>query len=219
MKQKLLQLCRYLFGYEVGFVGTGCHQWYYTVYVAIAIMFAWRNHPDIAPYFTAVLVVEYIGVCVFGLFSSPDHSAVGSILYLLFIAATSTANFIICWKLALLTGLLGAVGVLVAPDESGQSFVFHFPESQIHRALIPNAICFGIFTWAAISLPVDVGTKVIIIALAMVLHPLIDMADGACISYFDNIMDCVFTLIDCNDERKDRKYQKQKTTDNHDAPQ
>ena len=219
MKQKLRQLIRYLVGYEVGFVGTGCHQWYYTVYVAISIMFAWRNHPDIAPYYTAVLVVEYIGVCIYGLLSSPDHAFSGSILYLLFVFTTGVINFIICWKLALVMGFIGAIGILIAPDESGQSYVFHFPEEQSWRALIPNAIYFGMFAFSAIVLPVDVGTKVIIILGAMALHPLVDMADGACISYFDNIMDCIFTLIDFNDERKDRKYQKKKeATEHNDAP-
>lgn len=219
MKQKLRQLIRYLVGYEVGFVGTGCHQWYYTVYVAISIMFAWRNHPDIAPYYTAVLVVEYIGVCIYGLFSSPDHAFSGSILYLAFVFTTGVINFIICWKLALVMGFIGAIGILIAPDESGQSYVFHFPEEQSWRALIPNAIYFGMFAFSAIVLPVDVGTKVIIIVGAMALHPLVDMADGACISYFDNIMDCIFTLIDFNDERKDRKYQKKKeATEHNDAP-
>ena len=219
MKQKLRQLIRYLVGYEVGFVGTGCHQWYYTVYVAISIMFAWRNHPDIAPYYTAVLVVEYIGVCIYGLFSSPNHAISGSILYLAFVFTTGVINFIICWKLALVMGFIGAIGILIAPDESGQSYVFHFPEEQSWRALIPNAIYFGMFAFSAIVLPVDVGTKVIIILGAMALHPLVDMADGACISYFDNIMDCIFTLIDFNDERKDRKYQKKKeATEHNDAP-
>ncbi len=219
MKQKLRQLIRYLVGYEVGYVGTGCHQWYYTVYVAISIMFAWRNHPDIAPYYTAVLIVEYIGVCIYGLFSSPDHAFAGSIIYLAFVFTTGVINFIICWKLALVMEFIGAIGVLIAPDESGQSYVFHFPEEQSWRALIPNAIYFGLFAYSAIILPVDVGTKVIIILGAMALHPLIDMADGACISYFDNIMDCIFTLIDLNDDRKDRKYQKKKeSTEHNDTP-
>ena len=218
MKQKLRQLIRYLVGYEVGYVGTGCHQWYYTVYVAISIMFAWRNYPNIAPYYTAVSVVEYIGVCIYGIFSSPDHSFTGSILYLLFVVATGLVRFIVCWELALIMIVVGAIGVLIAPDESGQSYIFHFPEEQSWRALIPNAIYFGMFAYSAIILPVDVGTKVIIILGAMALHPLIDIADGACISYFDNIMDCIFTLIDLNDERKDRKYQKQKTTNDNNTP-
>ena len=219
MKQKLLQLFRYVVGYEVGFVGEGCYQWYYTLYVAMTIMLAWRNYPSIASSFTIVFVIEYIVVCLYGFFMLVDHGVAFSAIYLLCLATTSIIRFAICWQLELISAAIGIIGVLIAPNESGQSFIFHFPEEQMRRALIPNTMYFALFAYIAIILPVDAVTKIIIIFGAMLLHPLIDLSEGACMSYIDNFMDSFETLIEYNDERKDRKYQKQKTTNNHDAPQ
>ena len=219
MKEKFLQICRCLFGSEVGYVGTGCDQWYYTLYVAISIMFAWRNCPSIAPQYTAVLVVEYIGVCIYGYFTLVDYGLAYPILYLLFILTAAVVRFLLNWQLALITLVIGIIGAGIAPDEEGQSLLFQLSEDRIHRALISNATYFGLFAYAAIVLPVDVGTKVIIIIGAMLLHPLVDMMDGCCICYCELIAESVDTIIDYNDEHKDRKYQQTKTTNKEDTPQ
>ena len=219
MKAKLMQLWRVVVGSEVGFVGEGCYQWYYTLYLVMAIMLAWRNYPDIAVDFTLVCAAEYIGVCTFGYFMLIDRGIPYAISYLIFLAITSIVRLLLCWQLELISAAIGIIGILIAPNESGQSFVFHFPEEQIWRALIPNTFYFALFVYITVILPVDVGTKAIIILGAMLIHPVIDLSEGACMSYVDNFMDCFEDLIEANDERKDRKYQKQKSTNNHDAPQ
>ena len=219
MKEKFLSICRCLVGDEGGFEETGCDQWYYTLYVAISIMFAWRNYPDIAPYYMTVLIVEYLIVSVYGYFSLSDFAPALPIIYLSLIATTTIALFILNWKLALVATLINVTGILVSPDENGQSIVFHFPESEKWRALISNAIYLGIFIYATLILPVDVGTKVIIVVAAILLHPFIDAMDRNNICYYGNLLDSVFTLLDYKDERKDQKYQKEKeTTKNENAP-
>lgn len=218
MKLKLLQLCRYLFGYEIGFVGTGCAQWYYTLYSAISIMFAWRNFPDIASAYTTLVIAEYIIVCIYGYFTLVDYGLAYPITYVLLILVMIVIRFFICWKLAILTSAIGVIGFLMAPDEEGQSIIFHHPEDKTKLALIQNAIFFGLFAYAAIILPVDAGTKVIIILGAMLLHPLVDIADGSCICYSANFMDSIETIIEHFDENKYQKHQSQDSSTKDDTP-
>ena len=219
MKCKLRQILRVVVGSEVGFVGEGCYQWYYTLYVAIAIMLAWRNYPDVARPFTIMYIIEYVGVCLYGYFMLVDHGVSYSIMYLLFLAGVGAVRLVLNWQLALISEAIGILGILIAPNEEGQSFVFHFPEEQKWRALIPNTLYFALFAYFVMIMPaMDFVSKLIIIGGAMLLHPLIDFAEGACMSFIDNFMDSIETIIEYNDERKDRKYQKQKATNNHDAP-
>ena len=181
-------------------------------------MFAWRNFPDSASAYTTLVIAEYVIVCIYGYFSLVDYGLAYPITYVALILAMIVIRFFICWKLAILTSAIGVIGFLMAPDEEGQSIIFHHPEDKTKLALIQNAIFFGLFAYAAIILPVDAGTKVIIILGAMLLHPLIDIADGSCICYSANFMDSIETIIEHFDENKYQKHQSQDSSTKDDTP-
>jgi hypothetical protein len=210
MKARLIQILRNAVGSEVGFIGEGNSQWYYFLYVIMTVMLVWRNNPAMAPTYTATLAVEYIIVCVYGYFSLIDNGIHAAIAYLGILLVTSILYFVLDWKIALLTGILGFIGQLIAPDESGQSFLIRYPKDYSKGPLIQNTLWFAFYVYVVVSLPVDLVTKLLFIIGAMLVHPLIDLSEGACMCYIDNVLDSIGEIQDFFDERRDQKYQNQK---------
>ena len=58
MKEKMLNVLRFIVGPEYGFTGEGSEQWYYTVAIAVNLMLTWWLRPDIALIFTILPIIR-----------------------------------------------------------------------------------------------------------------------------------------------------------------
>jgi hypothetical protein len=196
MKQRLVQLLRYVVGYEIGSIGEGCSQWYYFLCIVMSIMLVWRNRPDIASAYTLILAIEFVIVFVYGYFDMVDNGIQAPIIYFGVLLAIRVILMIMDWKFTLVMSLLGFIGQLIAPDEQGQSFLIRYREDYSKGPLIQNTLWFGFYTYIVMIMPVDIVTKIIFVIGAMLIHPLIDLSQGACACYIDNILDSVIVIGD-----------------------
>lgn len=180
---------RLIVGSECGMFGEGNLQWYYTLALAISVMLAWKNlTQQEAIVFTAISLVHIALVHIYALCGWEDSKGT-SILYVLLNVSVLVIAFFTNWKFALLSiGIMGAF-LLVSPDGVGESILLtlfliltRLRMKENHSvALLTHTIVFAVFVITVCTLPVIWWVKVLIVCLALVLHPLIDYLSGECV--------------------------------------
>lgn len=195
MKKVLLNIYRGIVGNEFGWSGEGNEQWYYFLALVINLMLTWWIKPELGIIFTVGAVIHYVTVCVYGsaMLSLYDASFWYSIAYY----TIHTVIFILCmffnWKWTLLTSLIVIVAYFIAPDCMGNNifmrppkeFTVYFGNENIAAILVFHTILFVAFVIIALSLPISLWIRIIIIVICMILHPIIDFLEGECMLISD----------------------------------
>lgn len=193
MKKVLLNMYRGIVGNEVGWSGEGNEQWYYFLALVIDLMLTWWLKPELGIIFTVVTVIHYITVCVYGSAMLSDSSVWYSIAYY----AIHTVIFIVCiflnWKWTLFTSLIVIVAYFIAPDCMGNNIFMRPPKEytvycgneSISSILVFHTILFVAFVVIALSLPISLWIRIIIIVICMILHPIIDFLEDECMIISD----------------------------------
>lgn len=217
MKKALLNFYlgfyRGIVGNEVGWTGEGNEQWYYFLALVINCMLTWWLKPELGIIFTVAAVIHYITVCVYGSAMLSDSSVLYSIAYY----AIHTVIFIVCiffnWKWTILTSLIVIVAYFIAPDCMGNNIFMRPPKEytiycgnkNISAILVFHTILFAAFVFVALSLPISLWIRIIIIVICMILHPIIDFLEGECIIITDvtneSLEKIVQTIKDSKDSR------------------
>lgn len=193
MKKVLLNIYRGIVGNTVGWSGEGNEQWYYFLALVINLMLTWWLKPELGIIFTVFAVIHYVTVCVYGSAMLSDSSVWYSIAYY----AIHTVIFIVCiflnWKWTLLTSLIVIIAYFIAPDCMGNNIFMRQPKEytvycgneNIAAILVFHTILFVAFVVIALSLPISLWIRIIIIVICMILHPIIDFLEGECMIISD----------------------------------
>lgn len=171
----LSHIFRLIVGYEEGINGEGLDQWYYTVGLAISCMLTWTYLPDVALIFTILSAIHLISVHVFGFMDLYDSKRYASYIYLAIHAVLFVIGLITCWYWTLITSIITIVLTLIG----GAPNIFCFEWNEF--AIILNTILFVILVFVINLLPIIWWGKLIIVIVAIVLHPIIDLFEGECI--------------------------------------
>lgn len=192
MKKTLKKALRLIVGSECGMFGEGNLQWYYTLALAISVMLAWKNlTQQEAIVFTAISLVHIALVHVYAL-CGLEGSKASSILYVLLNVSVLVIAFFTNWKFSLLSiGIMG-VFLLISPDGVGENILLTLlmmlmrwrMKKEHSLALLTHTIVFAVFVITVCSLPVIWWVKLLIVGLALALHPLIDYLSGECVDVF-----------------------------------
>ena len=185
MKNILLNIYRGIVGNEFGWSGEGNEQWYYFLTLVINCMLTWWLKPELGIIFTVVAVIHYVTVCVYG-FAMLSYS---SVWYSIAYYAIHIVIFIVCifsnWKWTLLMSIIVIVAYFLAPDCLGRNFfmrppkkyIIYFGNEDIASILVFHTILFVAFVVIALSLPISLWVRIIIIVICMILHPIIDFLE------------------------------------------
>lgn len=213
MKKALLNFYRSIVGNEFGWSGEGNELWYYFLALVINCMLTWWLKPELGIIFTVAAVIHCITLCVYGFAMLSDSSVLYSIAYY----AIHTVIFIVCiffnWKWTILTSLIVIVAYFIAPDCMGDNIFMRPPKEyivycgneNISAILVFHTILFAAFVFVALSLPISLWIRIIIIVICMILHPIIDFLEGECIIITDvtneSLEKIVQTIKDSKDSR------------------
>lgn len=192
--KKLLNVYRLLVGSEYGFTGEGNSQWYYTLALAINLMLVWWLCPEVGIVFTVLPVVHYIMVVYYGTEDLAQDSLLHSCIYfgvhaIMFIIAT-----VVNIKWTIITSVITAVAVVIAPDDSGYNIFYRKSNEDSHIGLLFNTIIFAAFVVVDFLLPIQLWIKIVILVSAMILHPFIDLIEGECIIITDVTDDALASI-------------------------
>ena len=214
MKKVLLNIYRGIVGNEFGWSGEGNEQWYYFLALVINLMLTWWLKPELGIIFTVAAVIHYVTVCVYGYEILSDSSVECSIAYY----AIHTVIFIVCiffnWKWTILTSLTVIVAYFIAPDCMGNNifmrppkeYIIYYGNENTAAILVFHTFLFITFVAIALSLPISLWIRIIIIVICMILHPIIDFLEGECIIISDvtneSLEKIVQTIKDSTDSKK-----------------
>lgn len=121
--------------------------------------------------------------------------------------------FLYNWKWTILTSLIVIVAYFIAPDCMGDNIFMRPPKEyivycgneNISAILVFHTILFAAFVFVALSLPISLWIRIIIIVICMILHPIIDFLEGECIIITDvtneSLEKIVQTIKDSKDSR------------------
>lgn len=188
MKKGFLSIYRCIVGAECGFSGEGNEQWYYSLALVINLMLIWWKKPEIAVVFTILAVIHYATVCVYGLFELiEDGNVILSYAYFSIHAILAIVAICVSSKWAVITALIVIIAFLFAPDCTRNNIVIRKPGQKGSNVtlrsirvlpLVFNTIIFAVFVCLDFLLPIDLWTKLFIIAVAIIVHPIIDSLEG-----------------------------------------
>ena len=195
MEYLLSKFFRCIVGPEYGFSGEGNEQWFYSVALAIDIMLAWILSPDVALSFTIIAAFHYFTVFVYGYFDL-DFGEIGfAIAYLLSHVVLLVIAFIINCRLALITTIIPIVFFLICPDCVGDSIITSRLKIAKRFPLLLNTIVLAAFIVVDFFLPIKLWYKIMIIVIALLVHPVIDYLEGDCVIISDVTYDTYGKII------------------------
>lgn len=184
MKEKFGKVLRLIVGSECGMFGESNRQWYYTLALAISVMLAWcKLTQQEAIVFTIVSLVHIISVHVYALCGLEDYKSY-SIAYIVLHLIVVVTAFLTNWIFAIGSICIVALFLIISPDECGLCvFTVNSNNQKANEyiCLITHTIVLALFVITVCILPVIWWVKVLIICLALALHPLIDYLSGECV--------------------------------------
>ena len=212
MKKLMLKVWRGIVGAEYGFTGEGNEQWYYIISLVINLMLIWwLGSQSDALAFTMLAFIHLVTVCVYGYLSLADEGVEGIVCSYLYYA---THLFLLIMALltnfwwAVITTLITLLAVSMAPDCTGINYYIRDDEISSNNPkllLIFNTIIFIAFVVVDFLLPIKLWIKLIIIAVMLLLHPLIDYLEGECIIISDCTADSIRVIMESIKNLKNRK--------------
>ena len=134
-----------------------------------------------------------------------------SVWYSIAYYAIHTVIFIVCfffnWKWTLLTSLIVIVAYFIAPDCTGDNIftsVF-YGNRKTAAILVFHTIIFAAFVVIALSLPISLWMRILIIVICMILHPIIDFLEGECMIISDATTESLEKIVQTIKESTDSK--------------
>lgn len=199
--KKLLYFYQFIVGSKYGFTGEGNEQWYYTLSLVINLMLVWWLCPEIGIVFTALSVIHYLTVVYYGVNEFAYDSFAGSCIYfgihLVLFAVAAIVNI----KWTIITSIITTAAVIIAPDCMGENIFLrnqeykpNYPLDKSNVPLLFNTIIFATFVIVDFLLPIKLWIKFVILTIAMVLHPFIDLIEGECIIISDITYDALANI-------------------------
>ncbi len=214
MKKALLFIYGCIVGQDCGFSGEGNRQWYFFLSLVMIDMLTWTFRPELAAVFTALSVLSFVIVSVFGEEMLCDEICYRdkriprrwAMLYFGIHLAIAIACLILNWWWTLLMAGIMLLGMALSPDCGGCNFfVRELNVPHVFSAMLCNTIWFAAFVAITCLLPVATWIKIVIIAACMILHPIIDIFEGECMSIEEAWDDASGTIAGMFEERKARK--------------
>lgn len=195
MKDKLLFIYRCIVGFEFGLTGEGNEQWYYFLALVMNCMLTWWLKPELGIVFTIAAVVHFITVCIYGYQGIEASGVWYSIGYYTIHLIIVILCFAYSWSWTLITAAIVIVGVLIAPDCTGNN-IFLTNDNNLHGIMFFHTIWFLVFVIIAINLPISIWIRFIIICGCMLLHPVIDYIEGECMIISDVTEDAIYKIME-----------------------
>ena len=214
MKKTLLYIYRGIVGNETGWAAEGNGQWYYSLALVIDGMLTWWLKPELGVIFTVAAVIHYITICIYGIYGCTMLFDPKARWFSIAYFAIHAIIFIVCtfvnWKWTLLTSLIVIIAYCLAPDCMGENrFIRKYVDTSVRSIatvfiFVFHTILFVTFVVIALSLPISLWTRITIIVICMILHPIIDILEGECISIEDATNDSLQTIKEIIRNHKSR---------------
>lgn len=211
LKRMLSSVYQCIVGEPYGFGGEGNSQWYFFLSLVIINQLTWTFKPELAVVFTVLSVLCFAVVCVYSSEMLGDELCYKNarrwvFAYLAFHFVIAVVCLILNWWWTLLMALIVIAAILLAPDDGGCNFfIDELDVPHTLSAMLCHTVLFAIFVTTTCLLPVATWVKLVIIAICMILHPIIDIWEGDCMSIEDAMQDTMRTLDKMSEKRKRRK--------------
>ena len=213
VKKVLLNIYRGIVGNEFGWNGEGNEQWYYFLALVINNMLTWWLKPELGIVVTVASAIHFITVCVYAVGDLSYNSVWHSIVYYAIHAIMFGVCALLNWKWTILTSLIVVVAYLLAPDCMGNNIFMRPPKEcgvyagveNIAAILFFHTVLFVVFVAIALSLPISLWVRILIIVACMILHPIIDFLEGECIIISDVTEEAYDKIVQTIKERKDKE--------------
>lgn len=160
-------------GFEDGFTGEGNEQWFYFLSLVINSMLVWWLAPEIAIFFIVFSAIHLFTVATYGFFKLEDKLAFAYI-YVFIHCCLFLFAILLSFKWTAITTTITVVSLLFAPNYKGNIIISHTCNVPSGLPLFFNTLIFTIFVIVTILLPIYFWIKLVIILVALTLHPFID---------------------------------------------
>ncbi len=195
-------------GAPLGWSAEGNEQWYYFLALVINIMLTWWLKPELGILFTVVSVLHFVVVCLYGGLMLLDYES-KAFTYAVLFFAFSFVIFEIClivnWWWTLITSAIVIIAYLSAPDCCGYNIFMPFKKlgphevdvgnTKVTKIMLCHTILFAVFVIVTFLLPLALHMKIIILCMALIIHPFIDACEGECIIISDVVQDSLSEII------------------------
>lgn len=176
---------RFIVGSEYGFTGEGNEQWFYTLSLAINLMLVWWLKPEIALLFSVLAAIHYVTVFVYGYFDLTEKGKDYAATYFGIHVILAIIAIVADYKWAIITAIITVVAYFIAPDCTGNNIFLRGNGLERGFPLIFNTIIFAAFIIIDLLLPIKLWVKILIIVMALIIHPIIDYFEGECVIISD----------------------------------
>lgn len=176
---------RFIVGPEYGFTGEGNEQWFYTLSLAINLMLVWWLKPEIALLFSVLSAIHYVTVFVYGYFDLTEKGKDYAATYFGIHAILAIIAIVADYKWAIITAIITVVAYFIAPDCTGNNIFLRGNGLERGFPLIFNTIIMAAFIIIDLLLPIKLWVKILIIAMTLIIHPIIDYFEGECVIISD----------------------------------